>query len=101
MNEILKKLKEANFNIIYNVYNTSSSNFIIDILFSFIEIFQNFGLIMNDLVYIQFNYYRQFQFGKKQIFYCLCYNFLNILDFYITLTIIKIYFFIQLYFFVF
>ena len=101
MNEIFKKVKEANYNVIYNIYNSSSSNLFIDVLFSFIEIFQNFGLIMNDLVYIKFNYYRQFQFGKKQNFYYICLNYLNFFVFYIILIIIKIYFFIQLYFFVF
>ena len=45
-----KKLKEANLNVIYNVYSSYNSNFILEIVFSFIEIFQNFGLIMNDLV---------------------------------------------------
>ncbi len=50
MNGFFKKLKEANFNVIYNVYSSYNSNFILEIVFSFIEIFQNFGLIMNDLV---------------------------------------------------
>jgi len=50
MNEFFKKLKEANFNVIYNVYNTYNSNFVLEIIFSFVEIFQNFGIIMNDLV---------------------------------------------------
>ena len=50
MNGFFKKLKEENFNVIYNVYSSYNSNFILEIVFSFIEIFQNFGLIMNDLV---------------------------------------------------
>jgi len=50
MNEFFKKLKEANFNIIYNLYRTYDTNLVLDIIFSFIEIFQNFGIIMNDLV---------------------------------------------------
>ena len=50
MNEILKKIKESNFNVLYNLYSYYSSNYLIEIVISFIEIFQNFGLIMNNLV---------------------------------------------------
>jgi hypothetical protein len=50
MNEIFKKLKESNFNVLYHVYDNFNSNYIMEILFSFIEIFQNFSLIMNNLV---------------------------------------------------
>ena len=50
MNPFFQKIKESNFNLIYNVYSSYSSNYIIDIIFSMIEIFQNLSLIMNGLV---------------------------------------------------
>jgi hypothetical protein len=50
MNPFFQKIKESNFNLIYNVYSSYSSNYIIDIIFSIIEIFQNLSLIMNGLV---------------------------------------------------
>ena len=51
MNELYKKIKEANFNVIYNIYNPYSSNFKVEIIFTIIEAFQNFGIIMNNLVW--------------------------------------------------
>ena len=70
MNEILKKFKESNFNVIYQVYNTYSSNYVLDIIFSFIVNFQNFGLIMNEvvninLIYIDFTNMEKFNFNNK------------------------------------
>ena len=50
MNDLFKKIKQSNFNVLYQVYSHYSSNYIIEIIISFIEIFQNFSLIMNDLV---------------------------------------------------
>jgi hypothetical protein len=50
MNPFFQKIKESNFNVIYNVYSSYSSNYIIDIIFSIIEIFQNLSLTMNGLV---------------------------------------------------
>ena len=50
MNSFFQKIKESNFNVIYNVYSSYSSNYIIDIIFSIIEIFQNLSLTMNGLV---------------------------------------------------
>ena len=50
MNPFFQKIKESNFNLIYNVYSSYSSNYIIDIIFSIIEIFQNLSLTMNGLV---------------------------------------------------
>ena len=91
MNELSIKLKEANFNVIYYLYNTYSSDFKIEIVFSIIELLQNFGLIMNSLVYKNFNLYRLLQFGKNQKFCFICVIFLNISDFFIMFMIIKIY----------
>jgi hypothetical protein len=54
MNELSIKLKEANFNVIYYLYNSYSSDYKIEIFFSIIEVLQNFGLIMNNLVYKKF-----------------------------------------------
>ncbi len=50
MNRIYNKIKEANFNIIYNIYNSYSSNIKLEIIFTIIEVFQNFGIIINALV---------------------------------------------------
>ena len=90
MNELSIKLKEANFNVIYYLYNTYSSDFKMEIFFSIIELLQNFGLIMNSLVYKNFNLYRLLLFGKNQNFCIISVIFLNISDFFIIFMIIKI-----------
>ena len=50
MNDVLKKIKESNYNVIYQIYNHYNTNYLIEIIISFIEIFQTFSLIMSDLV---------------------------------------------------
>jgi len=50
MNDLLNKLKESNFNIVYNLYKSYTSNYKIDLTFSIIEVLQSFSLIMNGLV---------------------------------------------------
>jgi len=50
MKFLFKNIKKANFDVIYNIYNTYSSNYLIEIIFIIIQIMQNLGLTLCDRV---------------------------------------------------
>ena len=50
MKSYFKNLKEANFDVIYNIYNLYTSNYIIEIIFIIIQVMQNLGMTLCDKV---------------------------------------------------
>ncbi len=50
MKSLFKNLKEANFDVIYNIYNLYTSNYIMEIIFIIFQAMQNLGLTLCDQV---------------------------------------------------
>lgn len=51
MKSFFKNLKYANFDVIYNIYNTSTLSNLTEVIFVIIEVIQNLSMILCDEVY--------------------------------------------------
>ena len=67
-NNLINKLKLANYELFYQLYKSYSSNYFIHNVFLFIELCQILSLSISHIVRYKIKYFRIKKFGENHIF---------------------------------